>query len=103
MDKDYPRKASWVRSLKVKGLSPFIQIWEECEKSEGPKREKDWAAFEKCCGCDLFNLIPKPARRPNWRGYSEALKKEITKALAFKRFCGARRDDYVPLYGGYKW
>jgi group I intron endonuclease len=55
IDKKHTHKTSWIRSLLKRGLLPIRQILEECDKTEWEKKERDWIAFEKRCGCQLTN------------------------------------------------
>jgi hypothetical protein len=55
IDKSNNYRVHWIQELLKNGLLPIRQILEECDKSEWEKKEKDWIAFERRCGCKLVN------------------------------------------------
>lgn len=47
----------WVYDLREKGLSPLIDIIEECYEEDLIIKEKFWIQFYMDIGCNLFNII----------------------------------------------
>lgn len=61
----------WVQELRELGLSPIIDVLEECEEELLNIKESFWIQYYEECGCKLFNSL-------KYSGHAiEKLKKEV--------------------------
>lgn len=87
-------KAAWIRHLLSKNEIPYMEILDECPKSEWKEVEQQWIVEAKKNGLKLVNLTDGGEGNSGWSGWNKGLpcpeetKKKISKANA-----GQKRSD----------